>query len=416
MRNRAADGLRGIASLVVALSHFVHAFWPGLMRNDYPVPELNVQRMTLIESVLASPPAAIFFNGHFAVLIFFVLSGFVLSKPAIDGEYGSVRSRAWGRYFRLNIPIAVASLLSWAILTAGLNWNHEAAMISSSQWFGEYFQREVSLLTLLKTSLYAGLMGSTVLIPPVWSLKVEFLGSLLLLGTLALSPSREGNLPSLAICSLGIIIFKPSDFIFFLCFFAGAMLNYVRVSVLVGVGCAVLGLMLGAYRSSSGLFLWVPTFSAATTTAYNAVGAVLLVAAVCRAGTARMLLESPIPQFLGKISYSLYLIHFIILCSAASYTIVLLGADPFGLTISLAVYLLATIIASAFFTRYIDSYAIKSGHKFSRFLGLPDKLNRSEGQPPSLKDNSMLGIESKSLRTRALISRLGDARQETSRD
>lgn len=172
MRNRAADGLRGIASLVVALSHFVHAFWPALMRHGYPAGEVDVQRMSVVEWVLSSPPATIFFNGHFAVLIFFVLSGFVLSKPAIDGEYTSVRSRAWGRYFRLNIPIAAASLLSWMILAAGLNWNHEAAAISSSDWFAEYFKRDVSILTLLRASLYGGLMGSTVLIPPVWSLKV----------------------------------------------------------------------------------------------------------------------------------------------------------------------------------------------------------------------------------------------------
>ncbi|CDN51176.1 acyltransferase family protein [Neorhizobium galegae] len=372
MRNRAADGLRGIASVVVALSHFVHAFWPALMRNDSADPELNVQRMTLIERVLGSPPATIFFNGHFAVLIFFVLSGFVLSRPAIDGKHNTLRSRAWGRYFRLNIPIAVASLLSWLILTAGLNWNHEAAILSSSDWFGEYFQRDISLLTLLKASLYAGLLGSTVLIPPVWSLKVEFLGSLLLLSALALSPSRRGNLLSLAACSLGIVLLKPDDFIFFLCFFAGAALNYVRISVVAGVICTALGLMLGAYRSSDGLFIWVPIFPSANT-AYNAVGAVLLVAAVCRAGTAERFLQSSIPQFLGRISYSLYLLHFIVLCTIASYTVVLVGVNPIGLTLSLAAYLLVTIILSVAFTRYIDSYAINSGHKFSLFVGLADK-------------------------------------------
>ncbi|MDR6819718.1 peptidoglycan/LPS O-acetylase OafA/YrhL [Neorhizobium sp. 2083] len=358
---------------MVALSHFVHAFWPALMEGGDLIKEEGVQRMTVIEQILSSPPSTIFFNGHFAVLIFFVLSGFVLSMPAIGGEHVSIRSRAWGRYFRLNIPIAVASLITWLILTGGLNWNHEAATISSSDWFGEYFQRDVSILTLFKASLYTGLMGSTVLIPPVWSLRVEFLGSLLLLATLALSPSKKANPLALAICSLGIVIFKPNDFIFLLCFFAGAALNYIAVPAFAGASCAVIAFVFGAYRSSNGLYFWVPSFPEANTS-YNAIGAAFLVAAVCKSGTGKALLESTVPQFLGRISYSLYLLHFIVLCSVASYVIVLFGVEPFGLTLSLVVYLFVAITASAVFTDYVDTFAIKFGHKFSGAIGLPPKV------------------------------------------
>jgi peptidoglycan/LPS O-acetylase OafA/YrhL len=77
---KSLDGLRGLASLNVALSHFFGAFLPTVLHSNYP----NVFHGGLENAytdIIGSPLATIFFNGHFAVLLFFVLSGYVLSLP-----------------------------------------------------------------------------------------------------------------------------------------------------------------------------------------------------------------------------------------------------------------------------------------------------------------------------------------------
>ncbi len=65
---------------------------------------------------------SIFYNGHFAVLIFFVLSGYVLTMPYYnqDESSGVLSKRLWGRYLRLNIPIFFAISISYVVYVSGL--------------------------------------------------------------------------------------------------------------------------------------------------------------------------------------------------------------------------------------------------------------------------------------------------------
>ena len=80
MRNDARlhqlDGLRGIAALTVVLYHYLSAFLPALTPDETANPHW-----------LSDTPLAVIFNGPFAVVVFFVLSGFVISKSAHLREY-----------------------------------------------------------------------------------------------------------------------------------------------------------------------------------------------------------------------------------------------------------------------------------------------------------------------------------------
>jgi Acyltransferase family len=65
------DGLRGIAALTVVVFHYLSAFVPALTPDQTANPYW-----------LSDTPLAVVFNGPFAVVVFFVLSGFVVSKAA----------------------------------------------------------------------------------------------------------------------------------------------------------------------------------------------------------------------------------------------------------------------------------------------------------------------------------------------
>src|SRR5258708_5514461 len=73
------DTIRGLAALAVLLSHSFIFAWPGQVSWFFNLPFINI-----------------FFNGKEAVTVFFVLSGFVLSRP-FCGNDGPVRT--------INLPV-----------------------------------------------------------------------------------------------------------------------------------------------------------------------------------------------------------------------------------------------------------------------------------------------------------------------
>ena len=72
--NKNADGLRGIAALIVAAGHFISAFKPSVLHYVYPdfFPENPAPGP--VEKWLQFPAATLFYNGYFSVMIFFVLN------------------------------------------------------------------------------------------------------------------------------------------------------------------------------------------------------------------------------------------------------------------------------------------------------------------------------------------------------
>jgi peptidoglycan/LPS O-acetylase OafA/YrhL len=103
-RIRSLDGMRGIAAVSVAIFHFLCAFAPQALpefdRNPWP---------------LSDTPLAILYNGGFAVSVFFVLSGYVISVSAKSSDT-SLFARFLDRYSRLALPALASVLLTWSLL------------------------------------------------------------------------------------------------------------------------------------------------------------------------------------------------------------------------------------------------------------------------------------------------------------
>ncbi|WP_019915138.1 acyltransferase family protein [Paenibacillus sp. HW567] len=67
------NGLRGVAALVVVFSHYTLSFFPALHTGN------TSDVYNSFELFVSGSPLNVFYNGSFAVFIFFILSGFVLS-------------------------------------------------------------------------------------------------------------------------------------------------------------------------------------------------------------------------------------------------------------------------------------------------------------------------------------------------
>jgi peptidoglycan/LPS O-acetylase OafA/YrhL len=86
-RDRSLDAVRGLAALSVVLCHYLNIL-TGLPLG------------TMLMSLAALPPLSLLVTGYGAVILFFVLSGYVLTLSLMrDSELG------WGRFAASGFPI-----------------------------------------------------------------------------------------------------------------------------------------------------------------------------------------------------------------------------------------------------------------------------------------------------------------------
>jgi peptidoglycan/LPS O-acetylase OafA/YrhL len=383
--DKSADGLRGIASLIVVIAHFVCAFRPSLQSKFHPLVFASTPQPSLGEILAQLPPFSLSFNGHFAVCIFFVLSGYVLSIPFFSNDKTRLRERIIGRYLRLNIPIAFAILLSYSLFKANLYSNVESGISSGSNWMKSWFPpAEINLANAVQDSTFSALFyGDGSFIPQLWTLKIEFVGSLILLTYLLVTSPRSQQITAPIYILVLILLFKH-DALYHLLLLLGSFLNFLKPlsghlrSALLG-----LSLFLGSYSLgfpyhmisalSEGNAHPVSVF-----VLFHGLGALILVHCV-RSGSLRSLLESPPLLFLGRISFPLYLYHHMVLCSLASFIYIYLPKSQMHLVVTFVVYLAVSILLSWAVFSHVDELGIRVSRAFTKAV-----LKKSDHTPDAL--------------------------------
>lgn len=104
---------------------------------------------------------------------------------------------------------------------------------------------------------------------------------------------------------------------------------------------------------------------------YQAIGALILVPCVLRSPTLRKLLEGQAAQYLGKISFSFYLVHGPVLHSLGFWIMPLLFRDfgrPLGFLMGWFMLLSVTLYLSGLFYKKIDLWSMTVGRRVERAL------------------------------------------------
>jgi peptidoglycan/LPS O-acetylase OafA/YrhL len=372
---RTLDGLRGLAALNVVLCHFIEAFYPTVMHGHYPTIFLKSLNPSRVQQVAELPLVSLLYCGHFAVLIFFVLSGYVLALPYRAGQPEKLRARLYGRYLRLNIPVMAAVALSYAVFRAGLYRNGlAAAKVGGNGWLQASMPVAIKPWHAVNQALYQGLLhGTNTLDSPLWTLRYEFWGSLILLGLYLLRPARHFGWLMLAVCLAAIAVWRD-DSVYYLAILLGSCLGYSAILQRRRWANALLlavSLYLGAFVFENRFYDWLPQVWVWDRKGfYNALGALGLVAAVVNGAGAWLLLTRPV-QYLGQVSFPMYLVHFIILASLACTLYVALPAGLPVLAGIFALYLLVTLLLAQGFERWVDRPAISVSHRFAKWLSRP---------------------------------------------
>jgi len=292
------QSIRGLAALTVLLHHSSFLFATG--------PTFH----TVAEALI---------NAHAAVMIFFVLSGYVLVRSlrnkAIDFENCARFYTA--RLFRIYPALwaACAFAASYLLLV-----HFQVPTQPASSWYDQYFITPPGVTDFVRNMTAA----NSLLVPPSWSVRIELLASavipfifvanqrgwgLALLGLLsviaivaALGKYHLGAiwvyLPSFA---LGAWAFRHQGRL-------GKIFGRTWVIALATVCLIFFRRINPAWRFEVNYHAIVPTF------VESLAAAIIIVAIVARPVA---FLRNAVMIRLGDISYSLYLIHFIVMSAVA---------------------------------------------------------------------------------------------------
>jgi peptidoglycan/LPS O-acetylase OafA/YrhL len=356
------DSLRGVAALCVVACHFVIAFGlPGL-------PWLWTRT-----------PLHIVWDGPAAVSFFFVLSGMVLSfryfrttsSPNLEGfqfvGYAVSRvCRIWLPY----LAILGLSVIAFRFSAIGLKTNP-----ATTPLFADIWRTDPTFRSLLRQAfdvrLAAPLDGTHELVPQAWSLTVELVMSLLL--PLAVIAAGRSTTWLLIGTFLATHLARVNGYCFH--FAVGiAMAKHFREIVARLEPRPALRMFLafcGWFFASFNSLEWhvEPLQSLNLGVELQALGAALLIAVASSSPGVRAWLSRGLIHYIGKISFSLYLIHMIILiCITPRVMSAMSGFPPLLVWwTGLAFTVIASLLLSDPLYRVIEVPTSALGKRLSEF-------------------------------------------------
>ncbi|WP_158216669.1 acyltransferase family protein [Achromobacter mucicolens] len=345
MRETYLDGLRGWAALFVVFGHLGPVF-------------LLVDR--------TFPPLPFFIDARLAVFVFFVLSGYVLSIGFFQtGVRVGVVSLALRRYLRLTIPIAASVLLAVLVARSGLAQNQAAGEAAGSPWLALGFSKPLDLLEAAQFALFNvysftphdGIYYNAVL----WTMPFELVGSFLIFACLLIAGASR---PSQALIVGAFCIAAWWANSYFLPFALGMAVALSRATVFRGSLRVVAAITLGSVLTVSALRY--PGDGIRVLSIFSA----LILAACILSPAARRFLDLPISQWLGRLSFPLYLTHLFSIYTVGSWLYLLLGdggeVSPMGaIAVAAASTFTALVIAAALSP--VETFSVSAGRAFSSF-------------------------------------------------
>jgi peptidoglycan/LPS O-acetylase OafA/YrhL len=383
------DGLRGLAAMQVVLLHYASAFLPAM--DGIYLPPIHEGWQGLVIA-----PLVFLYDGHSAVFLFFIMSGVALTH-AFSARPLAYLPTVMRRVIRLGLPMAAAILLAALLFSLLPDAHVAAAAQTASSWLRDIGPREISLATIAHQIAFEGLLagfdglsllpgwasGAVSLVQdgygfdtPLWTLHIEFCGSLLVMLLVAVRASASTGAYRATCAILGCAFVLSPLGLFILGHVAANHLRWVRKGQPV-LGAVILGsgiLLSSRWITVPILILWriLPPpplgIQGDSETFQKMIGAVLIFGGLALLPVLQLHLQRPALRWLGRISFSLYLVHLPLEFTGvvAGFTL-LERALPYSVAVAVTavVGIAASLGLAVAFERWIDRPAIN----LSRIVG-----------------------------------------------
>jgi peptidoglycan/LPS O-acetylase OafA/YrhL len=353
------DGLRGVASAVVVVHHCLLVS-PALS-SAYIGPEFTGG---IWESILVHSPLHLLWAGPEAVIVFFLLSGFVLTLPVMHARRYSWKAYFPKRILRMYVPVVGSVAL--ALLTVVLV--PRVSRPELSEWINIHDERVRPLGIVRDIFLLTGTSG---LNTPLWSLRWEVFFSLLLpiYCYLAVKNQRlwiPGAAGLIIVSEVGRILDSPA--LTFLPMFGVGVLMAANQNAVRRWGEPVKGWGTVSIAAVSLLLLscswYVPGMSGTVGPAILGGCGLLFICITSKRANAFG--NQPAVHWLGSRSFSLYLVHEPLIVSAA-----LLMNTPNPVLV-MAVTVPASLLLAEVFFRLVEDPSRRLANRAGRAAHRPE--------------------------------------------
>lgn len=345
------DSLRGIAATMVVLSHFFGATNSTGKQEDL--------LRTLVYPLK---------NGEAAVALFFILSGFVLSLPAWRRRQQSYSVFIVRRICRIYLPYLCGLALS--VLGAAIFAYHRVSGLS--EWFYPTWTGPVDWTLVLKHILFIGPrynvrefnfafwtliieMRVSIILPLVWLLmrRLPYIGMWSVCAVaFTVGSVGESHLALLQIFGWMSFFIAGSIIARAVTLEPGPLFSIfsLRSVMVLALVAFFFGGLLEPLLHLPGLYGRVP----------SAVGSLALICSAIYNRELRSLLTTKPLQFLGRISYSLYLLHVTVL-----YTTFHLFYGLFSKTTIFVIYMAGNLVLATISYKMIEQPSVNLGRRLA---------------------------------------------------
>lgn len=322
------DGARGLASFCVLIHHFFMLVYPTFL---YQGLDLNTQSQLVV--LMAHTPLGIWCDGNFAVTFFFVLSGFVLFYSYEEYKLSTLITlikACLRRYIRLTLPIIAVCFATFVLLKLNLVYSFQADSLNKEKWIGKFLLTNYSWYDVIIQAAYENYINfknSKTFSPVLWTIGVELKGSFIVFTLIYLKKYIKPNWLKILIF---LVLFIYSMNTYYLCFFFGVAIAFIKKNKtilshfkkfqwLYLLGFIYLG---GVRDLDHPLYAWfkmISTDKYGHLLTFKIIGSVCLMLLLITNSKIQSVLQKNVFLYIGKLSYSLYLTHFLILITLGSY-------------------------------------------------------------------------------------------------
>ncbi len=379
------DSVRGIAAFIVVIHH---CFLTRAVYSDYFFSNWKTHATGPVSWIFLYTPARLAWAGYEAVTLFYVLSGLVLALPWVEGRPLEYKKYALRRMCRLYIPyvagIAVAAVLNIALfqhayVSGASNW------VNSMTWTNPVTPF-VMFDHLAIIGHHATINGVTHTL--IWEIRVSLLFPLIIVpicrwgmrGALAVMAclvalivclqwlygdiSTLGNLlasvPHQPIAHKAAIELQWTAY--YACFFVFGSVLAARIRE-VRLLFSRAGSWLGFVLLGAGLLVFQGHWSQwhAVQEFMVAVGSVLILGAALAPGGVEKMLLKRFPRYLGRLSFSLYLVHVPVILA-----LTILTHGRLSLPLLILIVVPVSIALADVFDRLVTAPSANLGHRLTQ--------------------------------------------------
>lgn len=382
-RIESLDSLRGLASLAVVIHHTLLVLPLFFLANDHNKID------NILVNVLSNTPLHMIWGGHEAVMLFFILSGFVLALPFLGNRSSPYPQYVIKRICRIYIPyivsMGISILLFTMINTSDINnlsdffeyqWNHPVSFLSIISYLFMLDYDNFNINGVTWSLIHE--MRISLIFPFIMILIIRFnwkrslvlgISLSLILWTIFLSLAKFINIDS-----FGFLLKSIAETCYYTAFFIiGAVFAKYRLIIINKVkSYAITSKILffisfillynfewisfgfGSFKVSENLI--VSSIAQLIIDYFIVVSVLLLFALVLSSSRLQFLLSKKPLIFLGRVSYSLYLVHSIVIL-----TMIHLLHQLLPISLILMLIPVVSLLAAVPYYYYVEKPSMKLG-------------------------------------------------------